>query len=319
MKLEEIKTIGVCGAGTMGFGIAINFALAGYPTIIYDLDEQILERSINNIRSALHLFAAEKLITRHKAETAFKRITATTDLSELAARSDFISEAIIERSEDKRKLFNKLDRLCPDHTIIVSNTSYLVLSDFGSDVRRQDKIGLTHYFAPAHIVPGVEVAKGPGTSDETYNLLIDLMQRIGKIPIRVLKERPGYLLNTIQAAMSREANRLWAEGVASAEDIELGIKSTFGFRMPHEGPMLHYDVSGVWRWPNEVRAAMPSEQAGGDSGMEPAVAEKIRQRMEQGKPWFVDPEKFDEAIELRDREYIHRLKDLYRPKSRNQK
>ena len=283
MKLEEIKTIGVCGAGTMGFGIAINFALGGYPTIIYDLNEQILERSINNIRSALHLFVAEKLITRHKAETAFKRIRATIDLGELAASSDFITEAIIERSEDKRELFNKLDRLCPDHTVIVSNTSYLVLSDFGSDVRRQAKIGLTHYFAPAHIVPGVEVAKGPGTSDETYKLLIELMQKIGKIPIRVLKERPGYLLNTIQAAMSREANRLWAEGVASAEDIELGIKSTFGFRMPHEGPMLHYDVSGVWRWPKEVRAAMPSEQSGGETRVNPETAEKIRQRAGAGQ------------------------------------
>ncbi len=311
MRLEDIKKVGVCGAGTMGFGIALNFALWGYPTIMNDLNDRILEQSLKNIKSALELFIEEKLISRNQGADALQRIAATTDLARVAAESDFITEAITERSCDKRDLFNKLDQLCPPQTIIVSNTSYLVLSDFAADVQRQDKIALTHYFAPPHIVPGVEVAKGPGTSDETYDITFNLMKKIRKIPIRVLKERPGYLLNTIQAAMSREANRLWAEGVASAEDIELGIKSTFGFRMPHEGPMLHYDVSGVWRWPKEVRAAMPSEQAGGDTQPGPEVAAKIKQHMDQGRPWFVNPERFDEAIEKRDREYARRLKDLY--------
>ena len=103
------------------------------------------------------------------------------------------------------------------------------MSDIGAGVKRQDKIGLTHYFAPPHIVPGVEVAKGPGTSDETYNTIYDLMKKVRKIPIRVLKELPGYLLNRIQGAMGREAARLWAEGVATAEEIELGIQSNLWF------------------------------------------------------------------------------------------
>jgi 3-hydroxybutyryl-CoA dehydrogenase len=311
MQLEDIKKVGVCGAGTMGFGIALNFALWGYPTTIYDLNDAILQRSLKNIESALDLFVQEKLITPKRAGKALKRISATPDLAIVAGNSDFITEAIIERSADKRELFNKLDELCPPHTIIVSNTSYLVVSDFGAEVKRQDKIALTHYFAPAHIVPGVEVAKGPGTSEESYNLTFELMKKIKKIPIRILKERPGYLLNTIQAALSREANRMWAEGVASAEDIELGIKTTFGFRMPHEGPMLHYDVSGVWKWPKEVRMAMPSEQAGKETPISDEAARKILERGEEGKTWFIDPQKFDEAIEKRDREYIRRLKELY--------
>ncbi len=311
MQLKEIRKVGVCGAGTMGFGIAINFALWGYPTLVNDLNDQILEQSMKNVISALNLFVEEKLISRKQANDAFHRISATTDLASLAANSDFITEAIIERSSDKRELFNKLDKLCPPHTIIASNTSSLVLSDFGSDVQRQDKIALTHYFAPPHIVPGVEVARGPRTSDETYNITYDLMKRIKKMPIRVLKERPGYLLNSIQSAMSREANRLWAEGVASAEDIELGIKSTFGFRMPHEGPMMHYDLAGIWRWPKNIRSAAPSSQAVSETKPSVEIAEKISQRMEQGTPWFVDPKRFDEAIEKRDREYIRRLKELY--------
>jgi 3-hydroxybutyryl-CoA dehydrogenase len=311
IKLEDIEKVGVIGGGTMGFGIAINFALWGYSTIINDLNEEILTATMKNVRSAINLFVEEELIGRKWADETISRIITATDLVKVAHNSDFITEAIIERSSDKRELFNKLDELCPPHTIIVSNTSSLVLSDFGTDVKRQDKIAITHYFCPAHIVPGVEIAKGPGTSDETYNISYDLMKRIRKVPIRILKERPGYLLNRIQHAMSREANRLWAEGVATAEDIELGIESTFGFRMPHEGPMMHYDLAGFWKWPKDIMTNMVTKQLGEVSISSPEVTEKLRQRMAQGKPWFVNPQKLGEALEKRDREYIRRLKELY--------
>ncbi len=309
MNLADIKKVGVVGGGTMGFGITINFALNGYPTVMSDLSDEILKQSMNHVKSAMRLFVEEELITREQADGTVNRITTTTDLAEVAAHTDFITEAVVERLKDKQEIFNKLDKLCPPHTIIVSNTSGLVLSDIGADVKRQDKIGLTHYFTPPHIVPGVEVAKGPGTSDTTYTIIYDLMKKIKKVPIRVLKELPGYLLNRIQGAMSREANRLWAEGVATAEEIELGVKSTFGFRMPHEGPMGHYDLSGVWKWQADARSSLQIGQA--TESLDEEVAEKIRERMTEGRPWFVDPEKFDRAIKKRDREYIRRLKALY--------
>jgi len=299
MELAEIRNVGVIGSGTMGFGIALNFALWGYPATMCDLSDEILAQSMKNVEKALLLFVEEELITPQWAGQALNRITTTPDLARMAANSDFISEAIVERSRDKRDLFNRLDQLCPPHTILASNTSGLVLSDFGAEVKRQDKLVLTHYFAPPHIVPGVEVAKGPGTSNETFNLTYNLMKRIKKVPIRVRKELPGYLLNRIQGAMAREALRLWAEGVASAEEIELGIIASFGFRMPHEGPFKHYDLAGLWKWPEDVRRPDAIEN------------EKIRERMSQAAPWFVDPEKFDEAVEQRDREYIRRLKELY--------
>ena len=138
--MENIRKVGVVGAGTMGFGIAINFALWGYPTIMSDISDEILEQSKKRTKIAMALFVEEGLITRQQADDTIRRITTTTDLAEVAANSDFITEAIVERSEDKRELFNKLDKLCLPHTIIVSNTSSLVLSDFGSDVKRQDKI-----------------------------------------------------------------------------------------------------------------------------------------------------------------------------------
>ena len=308
MNLADIERVGVVGSGTMGFGIAINFALNGYSTVINDVSDDVLRLSLKHIQTALDLFVEEQLITREQASAALGRITMTADLAELAAQCDFVTEAIVERLKDKQELFNKLDALCPPHAILVSNTSGFVLSEIGAGVRRQDKIGLTHYFAPPHIVPGVEVARAPGTSDETYDIIYNLMRKAGKIPIRVLKEKPGYLLNRIQGAMMQEAMRLWAEGVATAEEIERGVQTTFGFRMPHEGPFRHYDLAGLWRWPADSgnpRLGMsdpaPSEE----------VTRKIDARRAEKKPWFVDPEKFDEAIERRDREYVRRLKTLY--------
>jgi len=311
MKLEDIKKVGVVGAGVMGHGIALSFALGGYPTIMNDLTGEILDKAMENIKSTAGLFVEEGLITCKRADEAVSRITTTLDLAQVAANSDFITEAITERSRDKRELFNELDRMCPPHTIIVSNTSGLVLSDFGSEVKRQDKIAITHYFCPPAIVPGVEVAKGPGTSDETFELTYELMKRIYHIPVRVFKELPGCLLNRIQGAMSREAVRLWAEGVATAEDIELGVKTTFGFRMFHEGPMLHYDLAGIWRWPDDVRLARTRRRSDGEPEISAEAAERIRKRYAEGTPWFFAPEEYEEATAKRDRKYIRRLKELY--------
>ena len=311
MKVEDIEKVGVVGAGLMGHGIAFAFALGGYPTIMSDLSEEALRNAMTNVKATAKLFVEEGLITSEEADDAIGRTTTTLDLTKLAASSDFITEAIVERSHDKRELFNRLDRLSLRHTIIVSNTSSMVLSDFASDVERQDKIAVTHYFAPPAIVPGVEVAGGPGTSDETYNITCELMKKINHVPIRVLKELPGYLLNRIQRAMSREALQLWAEGVATAEEIELGIRSTFGFRMPHEGPMMHYDLAGIWNLPKDVRKAISTEQIARDPGPTGVAAERIRRRLAESTPWFIAPEDFDGASAARDREYVRRLRELY--------
>ena len=311
MKVEDIEKVGVVGAGLMGHGIAFTFALGGYPTIVSDLSEEALRDAMTNVKATAKLFVEEGLITSEEAADAIGRTTTTLDLTGLAASSDFITEAIVERSHDKRELFNGLDRLSPPHTIIVSNTSSLVLSDFASDAERQAKIAVTHYFAPSAIVPGVEVAGGPGTSDETYNITCELMKKINHVPIRILKELPGYLLNRIQIAMSREALHLWAEGVATAEEIERGIRSTFGFRMPHEGPMMHYDLSANWKLPKDVQEAYSTKHAPRHPEPTAGAAERIRRRLAESTPWFIAPEDFDRASAVRDREYVRRLRELY--------
>ena len=307
MEIEDIRTAGVVGGGTMGFGIALNFALAGIDIIVQDVTNEALARSEELTDAALSLFVEEDFVSSAAATDAAKRITRTRELEQLAMASDFVTEAIVERLDDKQELFGTLDRLCPDHTIIVTNTSGFVVSEIGEGVARQDKIGLTHYFAPPHIVPGVEVAGGPGTSEETYELICQIMRKTGRVPIRLLKEKPGYLLNCIQHAAGAEASRLWAEGVASAEDIELGIQTTFGFRMPHEGPFYHYDLAGIFRWPSDAGNKKAHPTAHKDDAQE-----RVRARYAEGMPWFVDPDRFDEAVERRDREYIQRIKEMRR-------
>jgi 3-hydroxybutyryl-CoA dehydrogenase len=268
----------------MGHGIAINFAVAGYSVWLNDVNGEVLARAMQHVEADLKLMREEKLITSVQAKKAIARFRPTADLEKLARNSDFVTEVIVERSADKKILFNRLDSLCPPDTILASNTSWLTLSDFGSEVKRQDRLVITHYFAPPHLVPGVEVVRSPRTSAETYDLTYRLMEAIGKVPVRVLQERPGSLINRIQDAMRHEANRLWAEGVASAEDIEKGIISTFGFRSPHEGPFYHFDLAGMWRWPKDVRQGIGDAEVEGQPGLNGVTRRRYGGSMPTGRP-----------------------------------
>lgn len=311
MQFRDIRKVGVIGGGVTGFGIAVNFAVSGYSTVLCDVSDSIIEEARKRIHSAIQLFVEEDLIEKERAVEIIDRITFTAKLSKVAAEADFVTEAINERADSKKTLFETLDRMCPPYTIIASNTSSLLLKDFARNVKRQAKIIYTHYFVPTHIVPGVEVAKGSETSEETFSLTCNLMEKIGKVPLKVLKEIPGLMLNRIQGAMRIEALRMLAEGVASVQDIELGIISTFGFRSPHQSPLLHSDLAGIWRWPEEVKLKV---QLAGSEHLAPELVQKMEDIVRPSKPWLIETDKIDEAIFKRDREFVRRLKTLYRSK-----
>ena len=310
MNLEDIKTVGVVGAGTMGHGIALSFVLWGYPTLLMDVKREILERARARIGEVLCSFVEGQLITRKQADDALGRLTTTLDLAAMARGADYICEAIIERSEEKKQLFNKLDAMCPPHTILTSNTSALLLSDFASEVKRQNKILVTHYFNPPHIVPCVEVVKGPGTSDETFNLVYDLLGKVRKLPVRVLRELPGYLVNRIQFAMYREACDLWAQGVASAEDIDRAVKGSFGFRLASIGPLLNMDLCG------DPQMGVVAIDMFNGVFSQISNAKKIPRKLSdlwQANKGFYDypPEKWAKITKQRDKEFLSRLRELY--------
>ena len=316
MQVNDVKQVGVVGAGVMGHGIAINSALWGYPTLLNDISDDVLKKSVDNIDYMLNIFVDERLIDRKRADETINLITPTTDLEKLAKTSDFVTEAIIERAEEKRELFTNLDKMCPPHTILASNTSSLTLSDFTSDVKRQDKLVLTHYFSPPSIVPGVEVAKGASGSDESFNVTYELLKRWHKVPIKILKEVPGYVVNSLQFAILQEAYKLWADGVATAEEIDYGARMTMGFRFLQEGPLQRVEMAGLWNWPPELRAQIINSSLNKTPPNAEQLA-KIQEHWEKGKPWFIDRENMQASVDPAYRYYAKLLKKEFWPKDKD--
>jgi 3-hydroxybutyryl-CoA dehydrogenase len=310
MKVEDIKNIGIVGAGTMGHGIALSFSLGGYRVFLQDLKDDILNGAIEKIRKALDTFIDADIITREESEQSLQRINTTTNLEMLCEKSDYVCECIVEDSSQKRELFKRLDLFCPPHTILASNTSSLVLSDFGRDVKRQEKIIVTHYFNPPHIVPTVEVVKGPNTSEETFDIAYGLLIKTKKLPVKVQKEIPGYLVNRIQFAMFREVLYLLYNGVASPEDIDRAVKGSFGFRLASIGPLMTLDLSGIPKW-KEVAVNM-FENAYKFICSDTELPKEAKEQFLQGRGFFhYSEEEWAKIIEKRDKEFLQRLKMLY--------
>lgn len=314
MNVDDIRKVGIVGAGLMGHGIAFSYAVGGYATALWDSDPAALDAAMAKIRWTADMFVEEKMLTRQEADAAVARIEPATSLAALAADADFVTEVIVERLEDKQRLFAELDELCRPHTILASNTSYFEASAFARDVSRPGKVVVTHYFAPPAVVPGVEVVKGVQTSDETFELTCVLMERINHVPIRVMKEMHGHLLNRLQRAMTTEALSMWAQGVASAEDIDLGVRTTFGFRTPGEGPMGHYDLARIWAWPPDTRLASAKGMVDDIrklTNLSDADAARIVERYGEGQPWFSGPDAMDERIAEQTRALARRMRDTY--------
>lgn len=317
MPLEDIKNITIVGAGLMGHGIGLTFALAGYKVTLNDTGDQILDNALHHIKDNLEIFLDNGLIEKEEIGAALSRITTTSDLEKAVSGADFVTEAIIENTEAKKILFHKLDALCPTHTIIASNTSSLLISDFGSGTKREDRQVITHWFNPPHIVPVVEVVRSPKTSDETVDTACALLKKARKFPVKVLKEIPGFLVNRVQSAAIREVWSLWEQGIASVEDIDLAIKGSFGFRLASLGPLQICDLGGVDLWYRVGQNLMKVI----NSSSEPpqAVKEKVDRGelgLKTGKGFYnyssdYSKADWDGVVKKRDREFIQRLKTLY--------
>ena len=313
MRLEDVRSISIIGAGIMGHGIAQVFALGGYKVCLNDTVPEALDNAMVRIRENLRIFRENGFVSEEEAQKAYARISTEADLETSVRNADIVIEAIKEDAALKQELFEKLDAMCPGHTILASNSSSLLISEFASTVKRQDRIVLSHWYNPPHIVPAVEVIRGAGTSTETADLMYDILKKVRKLPVRINKEIPGYLLNRIQMAMVREAWYLWQAGVASAEDIDLAVKGSIGFRLASIGPLLTSDLGGQetfyavskYLFPLISDAHVPPEDyarmvEAGDLGMK------------TGKGFYNHTkEEWDAIIEKRDREFLQRLKNLY--------
>lgn len=240
-----MKTIAVIGAGLMGHGIAQVFATSGFAVRLTDLKADILSAAVRNIRTNLDLMADHEIVSRAQIEPALARITTTTDMAAAAAGADFVVEAVIEDLALKQKIFKELDALCPKETILASNTSVISISEIAADTLHPARVVGTHFWNPPYLIPLVEVVRGDQTADRSMDLTMDLMARIGKRPVRVNKDVPGFVANRLQHALWREAISIVENGIADAATVDDCVKYGFGLRLPVLGPMENIDLVGT--------------------------------------------------------------------------
>ncbi len=269
-----MKTIAVIGAGIMGHGIAQAYAEAGKAVWLYDLELVFLDKAINEIRKNLALKVEEKLLTLEEAEKAMSHIQVTTDLKEAVWQADFIIEVIPENLEMKWALFSQLEELAARTAVIASNTSTFSIGRLIEKSQTTNRMLITHFFNPAHLVPLVEVVKHPETDDEVVSRTVKLLDEIGKKPIVLKKDVPGLIANRLQAALAREAFSLLENGVAAAEDIDTAITSGPGFRWSFIGPIETADFGGLDIWEKVIGNLAPDLDKGEDA---PSIIKKYVQ------------------------------------------
>ncbi|RLC54223.1 MAG: 3-hydroxybutyryl-CoA dehydrogenase [Chloroflexota bacterium] len=236
----EIKKIGVVGAGTMGHGIALVSAKAGFDVVMRDIKEEFVENGMKRIAKFLQKSVEKGKMDDAEKEKIISRIKGTTELEELKD-ADVIIEAIFENVDVKKELFKELDKICKEDTIFASNTSTIPITDLASATSREEKFIGMHFMNPVPIMKLVEVIKGLKTSDETADIIKKLAEKMGKVPIEV-NDSPGFVSNRILIPMINEAIFCLQEGIGTAEAIDGVMK--LGMNHPM-GPLELADLIGL--------------------------------------------------------------------------
>lgn len=245
VRFEDLQRVAVLGAGTMGAGMGICFARAGYEVALYSRTAKSLQRALARIEKSQALFVQEGLISTPEAETAMDRIATTTQLEACLEGAQFVLESVPEDLALKQGLFRHIERICPAETILATNTSGLSVSAIASACTHPERVGGMHWANPPEIVPLVEVIRGEQTSDSTVDVIYRVVEKLGKVPVLIQKELPGFASNRLQFALLREALHLVTEGVVSVEDVDRTLKNGVGFRYPWLGPLETADLGGL--------------------------------------------------------------------------
>ncbi|MCB2229017.1 MAG: 3-hydroxyacyl-CoA dehydrogenase family protein [Desulfarculaceae bacterium] len=243
--MDRQHKVGVLGAGLMGHGIAQLLARGGCLVTLYDQDQAVLASAPERIRQSFAVLIKLGLVTPEQMERALANITLCQDLAGLCQERDFIIEAVSENLALKQKIFAALEEEAPASCILASNTSTISIQKIAQGLRHPERVLGTHFWNPPHVVPGVEVIKSPATSDEAFAAMCDLLAEVGKKPIKVLKDVPGFIGNRMQHALWREAIQLVERGIASPEDVDDVVRYCFGLRMAFLGPLATADLAGL--------------------------------------------------------------------------
>ncbi len=237
----DVKKPFVVGAGIMGAGIAQLCAQRGYDVTVSDISDEIINKARDKVAKGLHRRVEKGKISQGEMDEVLSRINWATGL-ELAEESDFIIEAVLEDLELKKEIFLKLDSFCSVEAIIATNTTALSVSEIAAATSRPDKIIGMHFFNPAVIMKLVEIIRGNLTADETVNATKEFAEKLGKVPIVTFKEAPGGIVSRVLAGLLNEAAVVYADGIASPQDIDEAMKLGAGLPM---GPLALIDLIGL--------------------------------------------------------------------------
>ena len=233
--------ITVLGAGTMGNGIAHVFAQHGFWVHLADVSNHALQKGLETIRKNLDRQVAKGILEAHEAEKAFKNITPFTEIEKAVVTADLVIEAVSEKEVIKASVFKLIDEHAPLNAILASNTSSISITWLGAQTQRPDKVIGMHFFNPVPLMKLVEIVKGLATSDETFQTVFQLSQKLHKTPVTVA-DYPGFVSNRILMPMINEAVFCVMEGVASVEDIDMVMKLGMAHPM---GPLALADFIGL--------------------------------------------------------------------------
>jgi 3-hydroxybutyryl-CoA dehydrogenase len=235
-----IRTVGVLGCGLMGSGIAQVCAAAGYRTIVREVDAALLEKGLGRIHKFLADGVGKGKLLPEMRDATLANLSGTTSFEEMKD-CDLIVEAIVEQLDDKRASYAALETVVGGHTIFLSNTSSLCITELAATTGRPDRFGGLHFFNPVPLMKLVEVVRGLATSDETYQQAFSFAQSLGKEPITA-PDRPGFVVNRLLVPYLLDAIRAYENGLGTLEDIDKGMKLGCGYPM---GPFTLLDFVGL--------------------------------------------------------------------------
>jgi len=240
----EVRQVAVAGTGMMGPGIAATFALAGRPVTIVSRTAEGAAKGVATAKSLIDVLATNQLADAAQAKEAKNRLAPSTDHEAAARAAQLFVESIPENLAVKQEFFARLDKAAPA-TILCSNTSGISITKIASTSTRKDRILTTHFWNPPYLMPLVEVSVSEWTSQAVADQVMALLRAVGKVPVLVRHDRPGQLGNRIQHAMVRECVNIVQEGICTAEEVDLAVKTGVGLRLPVYGVFEHADMVGL--------------------------------------------------------------------------
>ena len=241
---RPINTIAVVGAGYMGGGIAQVFAMAGVDVVIVDADPALTLRQLDRLRREALDFEQQGLFDAGSADLVAQNLRAADTVAEAVAEADMIEEAVLERPEIKGPVLRTIEDAARPDAVIGTNTSTLPIGELAAGLRHPERFLGVHFSNPAPFIPGVELIAHAATDEAVVAAVEALVPRTGKLTARV-QDKAGFVLNRLQYVLLKEAINLVEEGVATPEDVDIIVRTTFGYRLPFFGPFAIADMAGL--------------------------------------------------------------------------